>query len=157
MIITSNTVTHNYSCSELTIIGEVNGCEDVAKKVRVDMNSSVTFEHTYETILSDPDSVVGIATTVTEEKTVSSFSTFTVTLGTSGIGSTTFTPWKDLEEDQVIQWALDRDPTLANQIKEKQESVVLKEKEKVLYPKRYHMDTPVPPWQVRNPKIVESN
>ena len=155
MIITSNSVTHEYVCPELTIIGEVDGFENVAKKVRVEVYSSTTFDHTYETVLSNPDGGVGIATTLTQEKTVSSYSAFSVTLATSGIGTTSFTAWEDLQEDQVIQWAMDKDPLVASQVKEKQETIVLKEKEKVLYPRRHLLDTPVPPWVQNN--VVESD
>ena len=78
MIITSNTVEHNYTIPQLRIIGEVDGLENVAYQAQIYLHSSVTFDHTYETTLYSEPGSVGIATTVTEEKTLTEFTVFDV-------------------------------------------------------------------------------
>ena len=148
MIITSNSVNHEYTIPDLSIIGEVDGLEDVAYKATLYLHSSTTFDHTYETTIWDIDSPVGIATTVTEEKTVTEFTHYDVELNTVGISSATFTPFDDLEEYQVLQWCFDAcEDTL--QIRESQEAKVLEAKDKVLNPKKYYRNSPVTPWRRR--------
>ena len=149
MIITSNSVNHEYTIPDLSIIGEVDGLEDVAYKATLYLHSSTTFDHTYETTIWDIDSPVGIATTVTESKTVSEFTYYDVQLNTVGIDSSSFTSWEDLEEDQVLQWIFDKEPELIERIQDEQEVKVLEAKDKVLNPLKYYRDTPPTPWRIR--------
>jgi hypothetical protein len=148
MIITSNSVNHEYTIPNISIIGEVNGLENVAYKTTLYLHSSTTFDHTYETTIYDIESPVGIATTVTEVKTVTEFTHYNVDLNTVGLASSTFTAFDDLEEDQVLQWCFDAcEDTL--QIREAQEAKVLEAKDKVLNPKKYYRNSPVTPWRRR--------
>ena len=134
MIITSNSVNHDYTIPNLSIVGEVDGLEKVAYQAQIYLTSSATFDHTYETTIYDMETSVGIATTVTESKTVSEFTYYDVELNTVGISSTSFTSWKDLEEDQVLQWIFDKEPELIEKIQDEQEVKVLEAKDKVLNP-----------------------
>ena len=149
MIVTSNSVEHNYSIPSVTIVGDVDGFENVAERVQVYLNSSTTFDHTYETTIYDEPGMVGIATTVTESKTVKEFTQFGVDLSTSGLTAESFTSWDDLEEDQVLQWAFAADADEKTRIQNEQEAKVLEAKDKVLNPKKYKRDTPVTPWRAR--------
>ena len=149
MIITSNTVEHNYTIPQLRIIGEVDGLENVAYQAQIYLHSSVTFDHTYETTLYSEPGSVGIATTVTESKTLTEFTVFDVDLSTVGLASTSFTAFDDLEEDQVLEWCFDEEPTLVASIQAEQEAKVLEAKDRVLNPKKYYRDTPVTPWRRR--------
>jgi len=149
MIITSNSVNHLYTIPNLSIVGEVDGLENVAYQATIYLHSSTTFDHTYETTIWDMESAVGIATTVTEEKTVAEFTHFNVELNTVGLASSTFTAFDDLEEDQVIQWCLDADTDRIQGIQDTQEAKTLEAKDKILNPKRHYRDTPVTPWRRR--------
>ena len=149
MIITSNSVNHLYTIPNLSIIGEVDGLENVAYQAQLYIVSSTTFDHTYETTIYDMESPVGIATTVTEEKTVTEFTQFNVDLNTVGITTASFTAFDDLEEDQVIQWCLDADTDRIQGIQDTQEAKTLEAKDKILNPKRHYRDTPVTPWRRR--------
>ena len=149
MIITSNTVEHNYTIPQLRIIGEVDGLENVAYQAQIYLHSSVTFDHTYETTLYSEPGSVGVTTTVTEEKTLTEFTVFDVDLDTVGLASTSFTAFDDLEEDQVLEWCFDEEPTLIANIQAEQEAKALEAKDKVLNPKKYYKDTPVTPWRRR--------
>jgi len=149
MIITSNTVNHEYTIPNLSIVGEVDGFENVAYQAQIYLHSSVTFDHTYETTIYDMESPVGVTTTVTESKTLTEFTHFNVDLNTVGIASSTFTAFDDLEEDEVIQWCLDADTDRIQGIQDTQEAKVLEEKDKVLNPRKYYRDTPVTPWRRR--------
>ena len=149
MIITSNSVNHLYTIPNLSIIGEVDGLENVAYQAQLYIVSSTTFDHTYETTIYDMESAVGIATTVTEEKTVTEFTHFNVDLNTVGITTASFTAFDDLEEDQVIQWCLDADTDRIQGIQDTQEAKTLEAKDKILNPKRHYRDTPVTPWRRR--------
>ena len=157
MIITSNTVEHNYTIPQLRIIGEVDGLENVAYQAQIYLHSSVTFDHTYETTLYSEPGSVGIATTVTEEKTLTEFTVFDVDLSTVGLASTSFTAFDDLEEDQVLEWCFDEEPTLIANIQAEQEAKVLEAKDKVLNPKKYYKDTPVTPWRRRADEAAAQN
>ena len=157
MIITSNTVEHNYTIPQLRIIGEVDGLENVAYQAQIYLHSSVTFDHTYETTLYSEPGSVGIATTVTEEKTLTEFTVFDVDLSTVGLASTSFTAFDDLEEDQVLEWCFDEEPTLVANIQAEQEAKVLEAKDKVLNPKKYYKDTPVTPWRRRADEAAAQN
>ena len=148
MIITSNSVNHEYTIPNLSIVGEVDGLENVAYQAQIYLHSSTTFDHTYETTIWDMESPVGIATTVTEEKTVTEFTQYNVELNTVGLASSTFTAFDDLEEDQVLQWCFDADENTI-QTRQGMEERVLEAKDKILNPKRYYRDTPVTPWRRR--------
>jgi len=148
MIITSNSVNHDYTIPNLSIVGEVDGLETVAYQARIYLTSSAIFDHTYETTVYDNESFTGITTTVTEEKTVTEFTYYDVELNTVGIDAESFTAFDDLEEDQVLQWCFDaHEDTI--QIREAQEAKVLEAKDKVLNPRKYYRDTPVTPWRRR--------
>ena len=149
MIITSSTVEHNYTIPQLRIIGEVDGLENVAYQAQIYLHSSVTFDHTYETTLYSEPGSVGVTTTVTEEKTLTEFTVFDVDLDTVGLASTSFTAFDDLEEDQVLEWCFDEEPTLVANIQAEQEAKALEAKDKVLNPKKYYKDTPATPWRRR--------
>ena len=157
MIITSNSVNHDYTIPNLSIVGEVDGLEKVAYQSRIYLTSSATFDHTYETTIWDIDSPVGIATTVTETKTVSEFTYYDVQLNTVGIDSSSFTSWEDLEEDQVLQWIFDKEPELIERIQDEQEVKVLEAKDKVLNPLKYYRDTPPTPWRIRADQESQSS
>ena len=148
MIITSNSVNHEYTIPNLSIVGEVDGLENVAYQATIYLHSSTTFDHTYETTIYDMESPVGIATTVTEEKTVTEFTHYDIELNTVGLASSTFTAFDDLEEDQVLQWCFDADENTI-QTRQGMEERVLKAKDKILNPKRHYRDTPVTPWRRR--------
>ena len=150
MIITSNSVQHEYTIPNLHIIGEVDGLENVAYQAQIYLHSSVTFDHTYETTLYSEPGSVGVTTTVTEEKTLTEFTVFDVDLDTVGLASTSFTAFDDLEEDQVLEWCFDEEPTLVANIQAEQEAKALEAKDKVLNPKKYYRDTPVTPWRRRS-------
>jgi len=149
MIITSNSVQHEYTIPNVTIVGDVDGFENVAEKVEIYLHSSVTFDHTYETTIYDIESHVGIATTVTESKTLTEFTYHNVDLSTAGLSVDTFAAWDDLEEDVVIEWCFDADTDKIQEIQNTQEAKVLEAKDKVLNPKKYYRDTPVTPWRRR--------
>ena len=148
MIVTSNSVEHNYTIPSVTVVGDVDGFENVAERVEIYLNSSTTFDHTYETTIVD-ENMVSVASTVTESKTVKEFTQFGVDLSTSGLTAESFTAWGDLEEDQVLQWAFAADADEKTRIQNEQEAKVLKAKDKVLNPKKYQRDTPVTPWRAR--------
>jgi hypothetical protein len=95
------------------------------------------------------ESPVGIATTVTESKTVTEFTHYGVDLNTAGISTASFSAWDDLEEDQVLQWSFDADSENTTRIQNEQEAKVLEAKDKILNPRKYYRDTPVTPWRRR--------
>ena len=149
MIITSNLVEHNYTIPNVIIVGDVDGFENVAEKVKIYINSSTTFNYTYETTIFDMENAVGIATTVTESKVVEDFAEVDVDLNTTGISTSSFSAWDNLEEDQVVQWCLDSDTERLANLEDTQEAKVLEKKDKILNPKKYYRDSPVTPWQIR--------
>ena len=149
MIVTSNSVEHNYSIPSVTIVGDVDGFENVAERVHIYLTSSTTFDHTYETTIYEGPESVGVTTTVTESKTVEEFTHYEVNLSTSGLAAESFSAWDDLEEDQVLQWAFAADADEKTRIQNEQEAKVLEAKDKVLNPKKYQRDTPVTPWRAR--------
>ena len=149
MIITSNSVQHEYTIPNVTIVGDVDGFENVAEKVEIYLHSSVTFDHTYDTIVYDGPGMVGVTTTVTESKTLTEFTHYDISLSTVGIASTTFSAWDDLEEDTVLSWAFAADAELKARVQAEQEAKVLEAKDKVLNPRKYQRDTPVTPWRRR--------
>jgi hypothetical protein len=149
MIVTSNSVQHEYTIPQIKIIGEVDGLENVAYQAQIYLHSSTTFDHTYETTIRDMDSNVGIATTVTESKTVTEFTHYTVDLNTVGLASTAFTAFDDLEENQVLGWCFTAASELKARIQTEQEAKVLEAKDRILNPRKYVRDTPVTPWRRR--------
>ena len=157
MIITSNSVEHNYTIPNLSIIGEVDGLQKVAYQATIYLHSSTTFDHTYETTIYDMDSFIGITTTVTESKTVTEFTYYNVDFDTDSIDSSSFTSWEDLEEDQVLQWCFDADENTL-QTRESMELKVLEAKDKILNPLKYYRDSPPTPWRIRADQAsVENN
>jgi hypothetical protein len=95
---------------------------------------------------------VGIATTVTEEKLVSCFSSFVINFDISNIQD--FTPWEDLTEEQVIGWVPQEVLTTKQQ---EHEATLEIEKDKVLDPLKYYRDTPPTPWRIRNDQQASIN
>ena len=142
MIVTSNSVTHNFTIPSLLTVGQVDSNYDVIEQVTVYINSSTTFDHTFDT--TDID---GNTTSVTESKTVDESSYYTVNLNTSNIPS--FQAYNDLEEDTVLQWAFDVDPDRKTSLQNTNETNVLEAKDKVLNPLKYKKDTPSTPWARR--------
>ena len=143
MIVTSNTVEHNFGIPRLNTVGQVDSNLNVIEQVTVSIGSSVTFDYTYETT-----DMEGVKSSVTESRTESTSSHFFVSLNTSGIS--TFQAYDDLEEDTVLQWAFDADSEgqkakhmAAN------ETIVLTAKDKLLNPLNYKKDSPVTPWRKR--------
>ena len=158
MIITSNSVNHEYTIPNLSIIGEVDGLENVAYKATLYLHSSTTFDHTYETTVYNQESLAGITTTVTEEKTVTEFTYYDVDLNTVGLTAEGFTAFDDLEEDQVLQWCFDTETEFISGVQNDQEQKVLEGKDKVLNPRKYYRDTPVTPWRKKaDQAVVENN
>ena len=148
MIITSNSVNHDYTIPNLSIIGEVDGLQKVAYKAQIYLHSSTTFDHTYETTVWDMESPTGITTTVTESKTVTEFTYYDVELNTNDISSDSFTVFDNLEEEQVLQWCFDADENNL-QTQEGMEVRVLEAKDRILNPLKYYRDSPVTPWRIR--------
>ena len=144
MIVTSNTVEHNFSIPNLTTVGQVDSNLDVIEQVTVSIGSSVTFDYTFETTDFD----TGVTSSVTESRTESTSSQIFISLSTSGIG--TFQAYDDLEEDAVLQWAFAAD-TEGQKAKHMaaNETIVLTAKDKLLNPLKYKHDSPVTPWQKR--------
>ena len=126
MIVTSNTVEHNFSIPHLTTVGQVDSNLDVIEQVTVSIGSSVAFDYTFE----------------------STSSQIFVRLSTSGIS--TFQAYDDLEEDTVLQWAFTAD-TEGQKAKHMaaNETIVLTAKDKLLNPLLYKHDSPVTPWRKR--------
>jgi hypothetical protein len=149
MIVTSNSVQHTYEVPHVICVGQVDSFEKVAERVEINLTSTTTFDHTYETVIYESPEVSGVTTTITESKTLTEFTRYGVDLNTSGITTSTYIAWDDLEEDQVLQWAFDVDLDEKNRIQSVQQAKVLEAKDKVLNPKKYQRDTPVTPWKVR--------
>jgi len=143
MIVTSNTVEHNFGIPSLNTIGQVDSNLNVIEQVTVSIGSSVTFDYTYETT-----DMEGVKSSVTESRTESTSSQFFVSLNTSGIS--TFQAYDDLEEDTVLQWAFDADSE-GQKAKhmDANETIVLTAKDKLLNPLNYKKDSPVTPWRKR--------
>ena len=149
MIVTSNSVQHEYTIPQIKIIGEVDGLENVAYQAQIYLHSSTTFDHTYETTIYNMESNVGVTTTVTESKTVTEFTHYTVDLNTVGLASTSFTAFDDLEEDQVLGWCFTAASELKARVQTEQEAKVLEAKDRILNPRKYVRNTPVTPWRRR--------
>ena len=147
MIVTSNSVTHNFTIPSLQTVGQVDSNYDVIEQVTVQIHSSISYDHTFtKMVYEDPESE-GVETTVTETKVAEKTSQIFVNLDTSNISS--FLNFDDLEEDTVVQWALDADPVQKQKHMDANETIVLEEKDKVLNPLKYQKDSPVTPWRKR--------
>jgi len=146
MIVTSNTVEHNFSIPNLTTVGQVDSNLDVIEQVTIYINSSTTFDHTFSTVVYDNPGA-GITTTVTESKTVDEFCHYNVSLATAGIS--TFSAFDDLTEDEVLQWAFTTDASAKTTNQSANESSVLEKKDRILNPLLYKHDSPVTPWRRR--------
>ena len=157
MIITSNSVQHEYTIPNVTIVGEVDGLQNVAEKVQIYLHSSVTFDHTYDTIVYDGSGVGGVSTSVTESKTLTEFAHYDISLSTVGIATASFSAWDDLEEDQVLGWAFAADADEKARVQAEQEAKVLEAKDKFLNPRKYYRDTPVTPWRRRADEAAVEN
>ena len=149
MIITSNSVQHEYTIPSVTIVDEVDDLQNVVEKVEIYLHSSVTFDHTYDTIVFDEVEERDVLTSVTKSKTLTEFTHYTIDLSTAGLDVDTFSAWDDLEEDQVLGWAFAADADEKARIQAEQEAKVLEKKDRILSPKKYYRDTPVTPWRKR--------
>ena len=147
MIVTSNSVTHNFTIPSLQTVGQVDSNYDVIEQVTVQIHSSISYDHTYTKMVYEDPGSEGVETTVTETKVAEKTSQIFVNLDTSNISS--FLNFDDLEEDTVVQWALDADPIQKQKHMDANEAIVLEEKDKVLNPLKYQKDSPVTPWRKR--------
>ena len=147
MIVTSNSVTHNFTIPSLQTVGQVDSNYDVIEQVTVQIHSSISYDHTYTKMVYNDIGSEGVETTVTETKVAEKTSQIFVNLDTSNISS--FLNFDDLEEDTVVQWALDADPVQKQKHMDANETIVLEEKDKVLNPLKYQKDSPVTPWRKR--------
>lgn len=147
MIITSNSVNHEYTIPNLITVGQVDSNYDVIEQVTIYINSSTTFDHTYEKTIYEEPGMVGITSIVTESKTVKEFTHFFVDLETPNILS--FEEFDSLEEDTVLQWAFEANPEKVNAHQNTNEEKVLEKKDRVLNPLKYYKDSPVTPWRRR--------
>ena len=147
MIVTSNSVTHNFTIPSLQTVGQVDSNYDVIEQVTVQIHSSISYDHTYTKMVYNDIGSEGVETTVTETKVAEKTSQIFVNLDTSNISS--FLNFDDLEEDTVVQWALDADPVQKQKHMDANEAIVLEEKDKVLNPLKYQKDSPVTPWRKR--------
>jgi len=147
MIVTSNSVTHNFTIPSLQTVGQVDSNYAVIEQVTVQIHSSISYDHTYTKMVYEDPGSEGVETTVTETKVAEKTSQIFVNLDTSNISS--FLNFDDLEEDTVVQWALDADPVQKQKHMDANETIVLEEKDKVLNPLKYQKDSPVTPWRKR--------
>jgi len=147
MIVTSNSVTHNFTIPSLQTVGQVDSNYDVIEQVTVQIHSSISYDHTYTKMVYNDIGSEGVETTVTETKVAEKTSQIFVNLDTSNISS--FLNFDDLEEDTVVQWALDADPVQKQKHMDANETIVLEEKDKVLNPLKYKKNSPVTPWRKR--------
>ena len=154
MIITSNSVNHEYTIPNLITVGQVDSNYNVIEQVTIYINSSTTFDHTYEKTIYEEPGMVGITSIVTESKTVEEFTHFFVDLETSNILS--FEEFDSLEEDTVLQWAFEANPEKVNAHQNTNEEKVLEKKDRVLNPLKYYKDSPVTPWRRRADEALAS-
>ena len=154
MIITSNSVNHEYTIPNLITVGQVDSNYNVIEQVTIYINSSTTFDHTYEKTIYEEPGMVGITSIVTESKTVEEFTHFFVDLETSNILS--FEEFDSLEEDTVLQWAFEANPEKVSAHQNTNEEKVLEKKDRVLNPLKYYKDSPVTPWRRRADEALAS-
>jgi len=154
MIITSNSVNHEYTIPNLITVGQVDSNYNVIEQVTIYINSSTTFDHTYEKTIYEEPGMVGITSIVTESKTVEEFTHFFVDLETSNILS--FEEFDSLEEDTVLQWAFEANPEKVSAHQNANEEKVLEKKDRVLNPLKYYKDSPVTPWRRRADEALAS-
>ena len=149
MIVTSNSVQHEYTIPKVITVGEVDGFENVVEKVSIILKSSITFDHTYEKPDYDESTASIVLITITESKTHTESTYYTVDLDNTNLNVETFTAFDDLEEDDVLGWCFTAASELKTKVQNEQESKVLESKDKILNPRRYYKDTPVTPWRRR--------
>jgi len=154
MIVTSNSVTHEYTIPDLTTVGQVDSNLNVIESVTVYLNSSTTFDHTFDRTTSEPGEE-SVTETVTESKTVEEFVSYRVSLETSGISN--FSSFDDLTEEEVLQWVFDSHPTTKVNHQNQNEASVLEKKDRVLNPLKYKKDSPVTPWRRREDEASSVN
>ena len=142
MEVTSGSVTHLYSIPNLQTVGQVDSHLDVVEKVTIYINSSTTFDYTFET--SD---IEGVTSSVTESRTTEAFSTYDVDLSTDTISE--FRNYDDLTEELVLNWAFAAQPDAKTNNQNKNEAEVLEKKDRLLNPLKYKHDSPVTPWRRR--------
>ena len=144
MIITSNSVTHSYTIPSLVTMGQVDDNLKVIEKVTVQIDSSISFDHTYDMDVVNFETNEVTTTSVTKNKTINETRNYDVNLDTAGIS--TFVGFNDLQEDQVLQWAFDKDSSTKSLVQGEQETLVLEKKDMVLNPLKYQRDYPTCPW-----------
>jgi len=86
---------------------------------------------------------------VTEEKTVSEFSGFSVEFSTENIEN--FTPFEELTEELVLSWIPEE--TIQPYLDQHKTKLLL-EQDKILNPLKHQKDSPVPPWKVTVNQII---
>ena len=150
MIVTSGSVTHNYTIPFLRKVGQVDSNLDVIDEVTVYINTSTTFDYTYSTQVNFDYSTKGKTPEetsfkdVTESRTETAFVQYSVSLSTDSISD--FKKYSDLTEDEVLGWAFAADPTSKTNNQNKNEAEVLEKKDKLLNPLKYQKDSCTPPW-----------
>lgn len=153
MEVTSGSVTHVYSIPSLQTVGQIDTHLDVVEKVTIYINSSTSFDHTFECPTMDSP-IHGNIETITESRTISAYVTYKVDLSTDSISD--FKKYDDLTEDEVLNWAFAANPTAKTNYQNKNETEVLENKDKLLNPLKYKHDSPVTPWQRRADEALAS-
>lgn len=150
---------HTYSVSSVTRVLEKGDFEKVASGATITVTSSETFDYTYEKsdVLYN-DGVQEIVTeTVTEPRTIENSTYFTVDFDTDTLDPLMFTAWEDLTEDQVLQWAQTSNADKFSEVEQENVNIITDKKDRLLYPKRYVVETPPSPWRVRSEQQLGSN
>lgn len=142
MEVTSGSVTHLYSIPDLQTVGQVDSHLDVVERATIYINSSTTFDYTFET--SD---IEGVTSSVTESRTTEAFIHYDVDLSTDTISE--FRNYDDLTEELVLNWAFAAQPDAKTNHQNKNEAEVLEKKDRLLNPLKYKHDSPVTPWRRR--------
>ncbi len=142
MEVTSGSVTHLYSIPDLQTVGQVDSHLDVVERVTIYINSSTTFDYTFETT-----DIEGVTSSVTESRTAEAFIHYDVDLSTDTISD--FRNYDDLTEELVLNWAFAAQPDDKTNHQNKNETEVLEKKDRLLNPLKYKHDSPVTPWRKR--------
>ena len=142
MEVTSGSVTHLYSIPDLQTVGQVDSHLDVVERVTIYINSSTTFDYTFETT-----NIEGVTSSVTESRTTEAFIHYNVDLSTDTISE--FRNYDDLTEELVLNWAFAAQPDAKTNHQNKNEAEVLEKKDRLLNPLKYKHDSPVTPWRRR--------
>lgn len=140
MEVTSGSVTHLYSIPNLQTVGQVDSHLDVVERVTIYINSSTTFDYTFETT-----DIEGVTSSVTESRTAEAFIHYDVDLSTDSISD--FRNYDDLTEELVLNWAFAAQPDAKTNHQNKNEAEVLEKKDRLLNPLKYKHDSPVTPWR----------